>query len=106
MNAKTIAILLALAGALSVFLTTAQPESNVSEFASWKSEFNMKFNSEVEEAYRERVFLQNLAKINAHNSKNDQTYKMGINQFTGMTQEEFVQTYLGTVIETKNLIVE
>jgi len=31
----------------------------------------------------------NIAKIDAHNADSTQTYKMGINQFTDMTQEEF-----------------
>ena len=48
--------------------------------------------------YREKIFLENLAKINTHNSKEYKTYEMGVNQFTAMTQEEFVQQYLGTII--------
>lgn len=106
MNAKTIAVLLALAGAVSVMLTQVHPEANKSEFAAWKAKYNIHFTSEVEEAYREKVFLENLAKVNAHNSKNDISYTMGINQFSGMTQEEFVQTYLGTIVETNNLVVD
>lgn len=58
----------------------------------------MKFSSEFEKTYRERVFLANLANINAHNSKEERTYDMGLNQFSALTQEEFVQTYLGTIV--------
>jgi hypothetical protein len=32
--------------------------------------------------------------INKHNADSSQTYKMGINQFTVLTQEEFVNIYL------------
>ncbi len=35
--------------------------------------------------------------IQKHNADPTATYKMGINQFTGLTREEFVGLYLGTV---------
>jgi len=56
----------------------------------------MTFQNE-ENHYRRLVFEQNLAKISAHNADETQTYEMGVNQFTGLTQEEFEQTYLGAV---------
>jgi len=37
-----------------------------------------------------------MKKINEHNSRNDATYEMGVNQFTHLTQEEFASKYLGT----------
>ena len=40
------------------------------------------------------IFEKNLAEINRHNADETQTYKKGINQFTVLTQEEFVNTYL------------
>jgi len=58
-----------------------------SEFQLWKETFGVTFESMFEEAYRERVFLENLAKINLHNSNEFRTYEQGINQFTGLTQE-------------------
>ena len=38
----------------------------------------------------------NLMKIKAHNTDSSQTYTLGVNQFTDLTQEEFVQIYLNT----------
>ena len=29
---------------------------------------------------------------------------MGVNQFTALTQEEFVQTYLGTIVAEENVV--
>lgn len=75
-------------GALSVLYNQqAQTEPTLTQFQTWKSKFSMKFDSMFEEAYRERVFLENVEKINAHNAKEHKTYEMGINQFTGLTQE-------------------
>jgi len=45
-----------------------------------------------------------LAKINSHNKIESRTYDMGVNQFTHLTQEEFAQTYLGTIVPKTNKI--
>lgn len=44
--------------------------------------------------YRKAIFLRNLEIIKAHNSDEKRTYDMGVNQFTGYTDEEFVATFL------------
>lgn len=44
--------------------------------------------------YRKAVFLRNLEIIKSHNSDEKRTYDMGVNQFTGYTDEEFVATFL------------
>lgn len=46
----------------------------------------MRFEN-AEEKYRERVFLENLAKIEAHNANEYKTYRMGVNKFTALTKE-------------------
>ena len=104
MNSKTLAVLLAVMGALSVLYTQTKPESNLTEFQSWKAKYNMKFDSMFEEAYREKIFLANLAKINLHNLNEHKTYEMGLNQFSALTQEEFVQQYLGTIVPTEAIV--
>ena len=112
MNGKQLAVIIAIIGAAAVLLGH-ESTSKVSPFESWKAQHGVSYASKFEEAYRERVFLENLAKIEAHNADNAQTYEKGVNQFTAMTQEEFVQTYLGLEIEstesneevTDNLIV-
>jgi C1A family cysteine protease len=101
MNAKLLSLLLTVLSAVSVMYATTKTESSLSEFQLWKKQYNIRFESAFEEAYRERVFMENLAKINLHNANEHKTYEMGINQFTAMTQQEFVQQYLGLVIPTK-----
>lgn len=87
MNSKTIALLLAVLGAVSVMYNQTQTESTLSEFQSWKLKHNIKFDSMFEESYRERIFLENLAKIQLHNANEHNTYTMGLNQFSALTQE-------------------
>jgi hypothetical protein len=85
MNGKQLAVLLAIIGAAAVLFN--QQTSKVSEFEAWKSKFGVTFASEFENVYREKIFLENLAKINAHNSNEFRTYEQGVNQFTALTQE-------------------
>lgn len=93
MNGKQLAVLVAFIGAAALLLSQ-QSGSKVSHFESWKAAHGIEYASQFENAYRERVFLQNLAKVEAHNAQNDQTYEQGLNQFSALTQEEFAQTYL------------
>jgi C1A family cysteine protease len=105
MNGKQIAVLLAVISAAAVLLNY-QPTSSVSEFQSWKAKFGVKFESEFENVYRERIFLENLAKINTHNSNEHRTYDMGVNQFSALTTEEFAQQYLGTIVSSASNNIE
>lgn len=68
-------------------------QENNSEFEQWKLKFGAKF-SESENAYRKLIFKRNVDIINKHNQNKARTYDMGINQFTALTDEEFVSTYL------------
>jgi hypothetical protein len=98
MNPKLIAVLLAVLGSLSVLYTKGNSEPQLSEFQLWKRDYSIKFDSMFEEAYRERIFMENLAKINLHNINEHKSYEVGVNQFTALTQEEFVQHYLGLIV--------
>jgi len=105
MNGKQLAVLLAVVGAAAVLLNV-HTSSTASDFESWKGKHGIKYASEFENAYRERIFLENLAKINTHNSNEFKTYEMGLNQFSGMTTEEFAQTYLGTIVAESSNDIE
>lgn len=50
-----------------------------------------------EEKLRYQIFKDNLAVIEEHNARYDngeESYDMGVNQFTDLTDEEFKETYL------------
>lgn len=63
------------------------------EFDNFKFQFNKKYQVE-EEAFRFKIFKDNLNKIRKHNADSTQSYEMGVNQFTDMTQDEFTQQIL------------
>jgi C1A family cysteine protease len=102
MNGKQLAVLLAIIGAATVLLNF-ETTSKVSEFEAWKATHSIKYASEFENAYRERIFLENLAKVNAHNANEKKTYEQGLNQFSALTTEEFAQQYLGTIVPTSTI---
>jgi C1A family cysteine protease len=73
-----------------------QEQSNRSDaFEQWQKNFGVKYNAE-ESVFRRMIFERNVAKIEAHNADKTQTYTMGINQFTTLTDAEFVANYLGS----------
>src|SRR5690242_8544070 len=98
MDAKQVALLLAIITAASVIFTQVDRTPEATEFEAWKSQFSIKYESSFENAYRQKIFLEKSAKIALHNSDKYKTYEMGHNQFSALTQEEFEQQYLGLVL--------
>merc|ERR1711899_558686 len=67
------------------------------QWDEFKVQFNKEFRDLKHESERRAVFEANLDTIEAHNVKYEKglsSYKMGINQFTDMTYEEFSNTVL------------
>lgn len=68
MESKNLAILIAILGAVSVLYSQYEAKPELTAFESWMNQYNVKYDSMFERAYRERIFLENLAKIESHNS--------------------------------------
>jgi cathepsin L len=82
---------------LAVYYTAN--ETKVEAFDEWKGQFGANWAPE-EEAYRRLIFEKNLININKHNADHTQTYKMGVNQFTVYTTEEFANIFLTPMMAT------
>ncbi|ANQ08334.1 Vivapain-2 [Plasmodium coatneyi] len=67
---------------------------NVNAFYLFIKEHGKKYNTPEEMQQRYLAFAENLAKINAHNSKKNVLYKKGMNHFGDLSFEEFKKKYL------------
>jgi len=57
-------------------------------FESWATSFNKEYKH-TEKSKRYKIWLDNLDKIGKHNTDDTQSFKMRLNQFADMTEEEF-----------------
>ena len=90
MNKK---VLVGIALVLAIFVLVPTSETQQDDYLVWKQKFGQSFTHE-EDSFRRLIFLKNLDIIEKHNKDSTQTYKMGINQFSALTDEEFQKTFL------------
>jgi len=90
-----------------VAAATAMPQLMINEqlnlaqehgdlFVQWRKKFGKKYSAE-EESAKQAVWKDNLDTITAHNAQFDKglmTYKMGLNQFSDLSADEFKDIYL------------
>jgi C1A family cysteine protease len=85
--------------ATSFFLLTSQSSSEdlsanqavMNTWEEWKSKHSKVYTSEEEESYRFKAFLGNLKYISENQGE---TYTLGLNIFSDLTNEEFRSAYL------------
>ena len=53
------------------------------------SEYSKSYGTQEEFDFRAAIFKENLEVIAEHNSRNDETHTLGINQFSDWTHEEY-----------------
>jgi hypothetical protein len=69
-------------------ITQAIPSvASIPTFDQWIQQQSTSYATDTEQNYRRQVFSQNVAKINSHNADPKQTFTMGVNQFSAMTQQ-------------------
>lgn len=61
----------------------------------WITRFSRVYTNELEKKMRLDVFKKNLKFIEEFNKKGDKTYKLGVNEFSDWTEEEFIATHTG-----------
>lgn len=69
-------------------------------YETWLAKHGKAYNDLGEKAKRFDIFKDNLKFIVEHNSVN-RTYKVGLNRFADMTNEEYKAMYLGTRVDPK-----
>lgn len=61
----------------------------------WMTRFSRVYTNELEEKMRFDVFRKNLKFIEEFNKKGDKSYRLGVNEFSDWTEEEFIATHTG-----------
>ncbi|KAA8528502.1 hypothetical protein F0562_035857 [Nyssa sinensis] len=69
-------------------------------YESWLIKHGKFYNALGEKEKRFQIFKDNLRFIDEHNAEN-RTYKVGLNRFADLTNEEYRSIYLGTKIDSK-----
>nr|ABQ10191.1 actinidin Act1c [Actinidia eriantha] len=64
-------------------------------YESWLIKHGKSYNSLGERERRFEIFKETLRFIDEHNADTSRSYKVGLNQFADLTNEEFRSTYLG-----------
>ncbi|XP_023020442.2 cathepsin L-like proteinase [Leptinotarsa decemlineata] len=76
------------------FVAVIEARTEAVSWENFKTTFSKSYRNTVEDKQRYNIFLSNMLKIKEHNKKfeNGQTsYRMGINKFTDLTPEEFME---------------
>ncbi|KAF8075613.1 hypothetical protein N665_1076s0006 [Sinapis alba] len=74
----------------------AFPEPSIAHhFQQWMIQFSRVYSNESEKQMRLEVFKKNLEFIENFNTKGNQSYKLGVNEFTDRTNDEFLATHSG-----------
>ena len=71
-------------------------QNEANQWEIFKSKFNKNYSTQTEHDNRLKIFINHLRKFDAHNSDASKTYKMGVNQFTDLTWDEFRNEILMT----------
>ncbi|CAN7077580.1 unnamed protein product [Brassica oleracea var. botrytis] len=61
----------------------------------WMIQFSRVYSDESEKQMRLKIFKKNSEFIENFNNKRNQSYKLGVNEFTDLTDEEFLATNTG-----------
>ncbi|KAF3492975.1 hypothetical protein DY000_02057903 [Brassica cretica] len=72
-----------------------QKPSIAHHFQQWMIKFSRVYSNEPQKQMRLEVFKTNFEFIENFNSKANQSYKLGVNEFTDRTKEEFPATHTG-----------
>jgi len=70
-------------------------------FSSWASKYHGNFENSTQTPYFD-AYQHNLDLVNEHNSKYDD-FEAGLNQFSYLSTEQFVENFCGTVLPKKLL---
>ncbi|KAG7593256.1 Cathepsin propeptide inhibitor domain (I29) [Arabidopsis thaliana x Arabidopsis arenosa] len=85
---------------------TLNEQSIVDYHQQWMTQFSRVYQDESEKEMRLQVFKKNLKFIENFNNMGNQSYTVGVNEFTDWTTEEFLVTHTGLRVNVTSLFNE
>ncbi|TYG71417.1 hypothetical protein ES288_D05G394400v1 [Gossypium darwinii] len=67
----------------------------VDKHEQWMVDFSRKYERQLEKEKRLDIFKDNLEYIESFNNGGNRSFKLGLNEFADMTQDEFIATHTG-----------
>lgn len=96
LHGKLLTLLLVLVAATTfVGAATAREEALAARHERWMAKFGRVYTDAAEKLRRQEVFAANVRYVDAVNRAGNRTYTLGLNQFSDLTHEEFVEKHLG-----------
>ncbi|KAK8691364.1 hypothetical protein V6N13_074875 [Hibiscus sabdariffa] len=77
----------------------------VEKHEQWMVDYGRKYESESEKEKRYNIFKENLEYIENFNNVGNRTFKLGLNEFADMSQDEFMATHTGYNKIPDNLVL-
>ncbi|KAH7577036.1 hypothetical protein JRO89_XS01G0196100 [Xanthoceras sorbifolium] len=68
---------------------TLQDASMYERYEQWMARYGRVYNDITDKEKRFQIFKENVARIESFNKANDKLYKLGVNEFADLTNEEF-----------------
>ncbi|EXB54190.1 Germination-specific cysteine protease 1 [Morus notabilis] len=88
-------------------LTSGRSDAEVREmYVKWMATHGRAHNGLGEEETRFEIFKDNLRFVDEHNAVQKRTYKVGMNRFADMTNEEYRREMLGTRSDAKRIVMK
>lgn len=72
--------------------------SAIEKHEQWMARFNRVYSDESEKRNRFNIFKKNLEFVQSFNMNKNITYKLDVNEFSDLTDEEFRATHTGLVV--------
>ncbi|VAH61682.1 unnamed protein product [Triticum turgidum subsp. durum] len=88
-------LVLALVAAAVVVDATAPSLALAARHERWMAKFGRAYTDADEKSRRREVFAANVQHVDAVNRAGNLTYTLGLNQFSDLTDDEFLKTHLG-----------
>ncbi|KAL4333822.1 hypothetical protein GQ457_07G015240 [Hibiscus cannabinus] len=80
----------------SLVMSRTIPETAiVNKHELWMDDYGRKYESSLEKDKRLNIFKENLEYIESFNNGGNRSFKLGLNEFADMTQDEFIAAHTG-----------